>query len=529
MTPPRLLFQDFQNLAFSFSSITTITSNPSWNVDHVLPVYVSFASAAVFLIHALVVSKYTKPIFARLGLVGKDDAVPQGTNEGHIKAHGGHVIFAAEVLTLIGSLVLLHLSLSKVLRLEGAEKEVQSVACIPFAYSALLAFFVVIYPRPTAVSRHISLVLATSWTVYFIRDVVPLMTYTSVPADPPYMLWELIGVLSFTGVLLPLITPHRYIPFDPSDIMPANPSQTASWMSLLLFGYLDSIVWKAYKMPNIPLTDLPPLADSDHSKYLVRAAFPHLDPHAEHDVETKSRRSTKQKKRPRHIFFALVQVFRKDIITITFLLLLNNAATLLSPYGLKKLLEYLENGGKGATVRPWVWIASLFFAPFLGTVVMQQYRMVLARATVQLEAIFTQLVLQHALRIRVLAETKAEPSTSTTTSTAAPSIAGTSTAGSSINDSDSATSPATSPAETAETVSVSAKPETKPAPADPLVEADPGKSLVGRMNNLISSDLQTVGKASEFMQVFFTGPVMVLLTIGFLYTVLGWRYTKFDS
>ncbi|KAF8956143.1 P-loop containing nucleoside triphosphate hydrolase protein [Flammula alnicola] len=519
MVPPRLLVQDFQNLAFSFSSITTITSNPNWNIDHVLPVYVSVASAAVLLIHALVVSKYTKPVFTRLGLVGKGDAIPQGTNEGRIKAHGGRVIFAAEVLTLIGSLVLLYLSLSRVLRLEGAEREVQSVACMPFAYSALLAFFVVIHPRPTVVSHHISLVLATSWTVYFIRNVVPLMTYTSVPEDPPYMLWELIGVLSFTGVLLPLITPHRYVPFDPSDPIPANPSQTASWASLLLFGFLDSIVWKAYKMPNLPLTDLPPLADSDHSKYLVRAAFPHLDPHAEHDVVTKSRRSAKPKKPPRHIFFALAQVFRKDIITVTFLLLLNNAATLLSPYGLKKLLEYLGNGGEGATVKPWVWIASLFFAPFSSTVVMQQYQMVLARATVRLEAIFTQLVLQHALRIRVVAETKDEPSTSTTTSTAAPSIAGTSSAAPSIADSGSATSPS----EMAETVSVPAEPQKKKsAPAGPPAEADAGKSLVGRMNNLISSDLQTVGKASEFMQLFLAGPLMVLLTIGFLYTILGW-------
>jgi len=75
-------------------------------------------------------------------------------------------------------------------------------------------FFVVIYPRPTPVSNHITLVLGTSWTVYFIRDVVPLMTYTRAPADPLDMLWEVIGVLSITGVLLPLITPRRHVPVD---------------------------------------------------------------------------------------------------------------------------------------------------------------------------------------------------------------------------------------------------------------------------------------------------------------------------
>lgn len=320
--------------------------------------------------------------------------------------------------------------------------------------------------------------------------------------------------------------------------MPPNPAQTASWFSLLLFGYLDSIVWRAYKKPNLPLSDLPPLADSDHCKNLARAAFPHLDPHAEHDYLNKSRRPTRQKRPPGRIFFALLRVFRKDVITVTILLLLNNVATLLSPYGLKKLLEYLGNNGEGATVKPWAWIASvflslplfevpssdpsrqLFFAPFASTVIMQQYQMVLARATVQLEAIFTQLILQHALRIRVVAESKTDVSTSTTTSTRVPSVAETSTAAPSVAE----LSPETPPSETADTVSIPAESETKAAPGRPLDEADGGKSLVGRMNNLISSDLQTIGRASEFMQVFLAGPVMILLTIGFLYTVLGWRY-----
>ncbi|KDR82057.1 hypothetical protein GALMADRAFT_240518 [Galerina marginata CBS 339.88] len=514
MGPPRLLVQDFQSPAFSLS---LITSNASGNVDQIIPVYASAASAAILFFYALVVSKYTKSIFVRLGLVGKDDDVPLDTDNGRIGAHGGRVIFTAKVFSLIGSLVLLCLSVLRALRLEDAEREMQWLASVPFAYSALLASFVVLYPRPTAVSYHIPFILVTSWAVYFIRDVVPLMTYTSIPADSPYLLWELIGVLSFTGIVLPLITPHRYVPFDPSDPMPANPSQTASWFSLLLFNYLDAIVWKAYRQPNLPLTDLPPLADSDHSKNLTRAAFPHLDPYAEHDSSTKSRRATQPKRPPRRFFFALLQVFRKDVTTVSILLLLNNIATLLSPYGLKKLLEYLESGGEGATVKPWVWIGSLFLAPFTSTVIMQQYQMVLARATVQLEAIFTQLILQHALRIRVVAESKAEVSTSTSTanSTRPPSVAGTSTAAPSVAGSSSGS-------ETAETVTAPTESETKPVAAGPADQADAGKSLVGRMNNLISSDLQTISKASEFMQVFLAGPLMILLTIGFLYTVLGW-------
>ncbi|KAF8068839.1 P-loop containing nucleoside triphosphate hydrolase protein [Lyophyllum atratum] len=510
MAPPHLLIQDLPNLAFSFSSITSDLSDNPWQNGHALSVYVSLTSAVVLFIHALLVSTYTRPVFARLGLVKKGDSVPQVTNEGRIKAHGGRVIFGAEVVTLIGSLELLRVSLSRALTLENGPSEIilQGTAQ---AYATLLALFIVIYPRPTAVENHVKLVLGTSWIVYFIRDVVPLMTYTSLPADPSHMLWQLIGVLTFVGVLLPLITPHRYVPFDPSDPMPPNPEQTASWSSLLLFGFLDSTVWKAYKTPHLPLTDLPPLADSDHCKNLVRAAFPHLDPYAEDASNAKGNRPRRQRKPPRHIFLAVASVFRKDIITVIILLLLNNVATLLSPYGLKQLLEYMENRGEGATVRPWVWIASLFFAPFISTLVMQQYQMVLARATVHLEAIFTQLILQHALRIRVVADGKSEQPASTTASTAAPSVAG----------SGSASGSTTPSSETAG--AVSAEPDAKPAPPAPAAaETDKGKSLVGRMNNLISSDLQTISKASEFVQVFVAGPIMLALTIAFLYTILGW-------
>lgn len=131
--------------------------------------------------------------------------------------------------------------------------------------------------------------------------------------------------------------------------MPPTPQQTASPLSLLLFGFLDATVWKAYRVPHLPLADLPPLADSDHGKNLVRTAFPILDPYLD-GFARPHRRS---------IFWAVLYVFKKEVGIIILLLLANNLATLLSPYGLKKLLEYMGNGGEGATVKPWVWIASV--------------------------------------------------------------------------------------------------------------------------------------------------------------------------
>lgn len=143
---------------------------------------------------------------------------------------------------------------------------------------------------------------------------------------------------------------------------------------------------------------------------------------------------------------------------------------------------------------------------------MQQYQTLLTHVTVRLEAILTQLILQHALRIRVVAEGTSEApnsrSPTTATSTAAPSISGSSTISSEHDD----------------TASTSTKANPTTIPSSTSGDADAGKSLVGRMNNLISSDMQAIGQAAEFIQVFLAGPLIIFLTIAFLYTILGWRY-----
>ncbi|KAG6872990.1 hypothetical protein C0995_004366 [Termitomyces sp. Mi166 len=465
---PGFRVQDATRLGLLSISNSTVP----WHSEHAIPIYVSIVSAGILFIHFFVASKYLRSAFTRLGWVTK--SVPEfeeTENHGRVVAHGGRVIFGAEVMRFIGSLELLRVSLLRVFAFGGWQNTELAFSSITFTYTSLLALFSVLYHRPTVVSRHISIILATVWIVYFIRDVVPLATYTRSPADPVYLLWELIGVLSFTGVILPLITPRRHVPFDSSDPMPRNPEQTASIFSLTLFSFLDPTVWKAYKAQRTSLSDLPPLADSDRAKHLIRAAFPHLDPLAKPNISKKDTTSPPR----RHIFLAISIVFRKEIILAAFLLLCNITSTLTNPYGLKRLLEYLETKGEGATVKPWVWISSLCLAPFASTLIGQQYQRILARGTVHLEAILTQLILQHALRVRIVAEGKSE--------------------------------------------SVTMEGSGQSAAA-----ADAAKNLMGRMNNLISSDLQAITRGSEFMQVFFFSPFMVLLCVGFLYTILGWRY-----
>lgn len=100
-----------------------------------------------------------------------------------------------------------------------------------------------------------------------------------------------LSVLTFAAVVIPLVIPTQYIPFDPKVCLtlnvppplifrsqnPAaepNPEQTASWFSWFLFLFLDSIIFQASRIPHLPLSEFPPIADYDLSTNLVETSFP---------------------------------------------------------------------------------------------------------------------------------------------------------------------------------------------------------------------------------------------------------------
>lgn len=83
---------------------------------------------------------------------------------------------------------------------------------------------------------------------------------------------------------------------------------------------------------------------------------------------------------------------------------------LISPIALNKLLHHIETGGEGAVYKPWVWIAGLFLAPVLGTFAYQSYIFITTRLLVRAEALLTQLVFEHSLKIRMKSETGNESS-----------------------------------------------------------------------------------------------------------------------
>ena len=57
------------------------------------------------------------------------------------------------------------------------------------------------------------------------------------------------------------------------DIGPI-PEQTCSWASFLIFSFIDSTVYLAYRVPHLAYDQLPSLADYDYTEHLVRRSYP---------------------------------------------------------------------------------------------------------------------------------------------------------------------------------------------------------------------------------------------------------------
>lgn len=190
--------------------------------------------------------------------------------------------------------------------------------------------------------------------------------------------------------------------------------------------------------------------------------------------------------------------------------------------------SYLENG-EDSTIQPWVWILWLFLGPVVGTIGFQWYifltvssvtlhscfRLTLFSKTatlVRTEGIITQLVFEHALRIRVKAQTDSELSSSVP-STAVPTPDTASIAESTVSEDQTVSSTvigAESSTAGSETVrasnsSVSSKGKGKKQTGKDLktpeapVSRSSTDNLVGKLNNLVTSDLSNIVEGRDFM------------------------------
>ncbi|TFY56647.1 hypothetical protein EVJ58_g7510 [Rhodofomes roseus] len=320
-----------------------------------------------------------------------------------------------------------------------------------YLYALVLSLAATLTTSPTSLwATHVNLVLIPTWAVYIYRDVFPLTTFTLSPIDAAEggWLWAKIALLTYVALIVPLIIPRPYTPVDPKHPSKPSPEQTASLLSLLLYSWLDGTIVDAYHAEHLKLDQLPPLADYDDAQFLAEHNFLELSPF-------------QVKNKERHIFWGFVHIFRLDLIVMAHLLIFNTFFQFANPLSIKNLLSYIEDGGEGALVRPWVWVLCLFLGPALETVSISFYYLYSMRLLVRMEAMITQLVFEHSLRMRVKAEAGDGP-----------------------------------------------VPQGKTREGKQKGE---GKNVQGKVNNLITSDLNAIGFGREILAPCSCSPCMCAL------------------
>ncbi|KAH7927390.1 P-loop containing nucleoside triphosphate hydrolase protein [Leucogyrophana mollusca] len=472
------------------------TSTNIWHTSLIIPAYVAGISAIVLLLQ-----------FIRSNLRSRrpDAGVPHpGASKSFVSQHGGSVIYGYKFARFVGCLVFLGLvvaSFELELHPQRASpmKWHQVALCATSAYAALLGLVSVTTPSRWGghASIHLATLLLAIFAVFAYRDLFPLATFTKQPEDihEGWLLWAKITVLTLISIVFPMISPRQYIPFDPANpVAEPHPEQTSSWLSMLTYTWENPTVYLAYRIPHLSYDHLPPLSDQDFSTNLAKKALPHLDPFSGSNR--------------RHLFFGLMKVFRTEYLTLAVLVCFVAAANLASPLGIRYLLLYLETGGEGAIFRPWVWVVWLFLGPFLSTVAFEWYIFIATRALVQTESIIVQLVFNHSLRIRMKAELpddgkKVDEPTDATALDSAQS------------------STLASDTEEGETETIRSSTVTSDSKKDEGPKSR-ASNLVGKLNNLVTTDLSSLNEGRNFLLIGLHIPVQVGLSIWFIYGILGW-------
>ena len=165
------------------------------------------------------------------------------------------------------------------------------------------------------------------------------------------------------------------------------------------------------------------------------------------------------------------------------------------------LIRFIESNGQGASINPWLWILCLFFGPITRSIAFEWYYFTSSKAHVLTEGLLTQLVFEHSLRIRFKAEGSKESGPSTVQS-ASPivtpetqSVEGTTALEGSDTQSDTTanSTKGKTKADSSATKSAAAK--------DKKEEEKKKDNLVGRINTLVTVDLQNIVNANHFLTV----------------------------
>ncbi|KZP10497.1 hypothetical protein FIBSPDRAFT_963101 [Athelia psychrophila] len=443
------------NSSINFSSRSpTLTTTEGMVNSLALPPLLAVASAVLVALHLLFLSEASTPA----------------------------AVFAFDFVQLAGCLALLGISIVVVLK-EGYRDDLY--LSMTFAYAAALALISTLgkSKSKTVASTHLVSLLLATFVVYVYRDVWPLATFTKTPEDASEgpLLWVKISLLGITSVVIPLVKPRLYVPADPLNLASApNAEQTASILSFAFYSFLDPIIYLANQLSHLSYDQLPPLADYDEAHNLANKSFPTLDPLLN--------------RKKRHIFWGLFSFYRYEFAGQALAMVIQVFANISTPIALNELLKYIEDSAEKSVVRPWVWIGVLFLAPTVASLATQWSEFLGTRTLVRTEGIITQLVFEHALRVRMKADSDSGEFTAAPTPETA-SLAG--------EDGGAA-------AKTPDMLAEGKTPESQ------------GSNLTGRISTLVTADLGNITAARKFLTLVVQFPIQIALCIWFVYTLLGW-------
>lgn len=369
---------------------------------------------------------------------------------------------------------------------------------------------------------HVDLLLLLAFSLFAYRDIWPKLTYYLVPTDlDNWVTWTRVGILALAAVVIPLIRPRTYVPVNPLNPTPADkvhPEQTTAPLFLVFYEFMTPLVVKAWGTTALPYDDLHPLADYDHAEHLYNKHIATLDP----------LRRRESGKKPLHLFYGLLYTFRWEFFWSSVLCAGAAVGEMLPAIAINNVLAYLQADGVGAKIKPIVWVSLLFLGksetdcsltlgPLMSTLSINFYIFIMTRCLVRVEAVMTQLLFDHALRLRMKDSIGDEEEEKKPDEAETPLIR--------VEDEDGE-----SAAESTAAGSANGAAKDPEAPAQ-----SPAKSqrLVGKINVLMASDLESVGEGESYGHrrlisgrdlglVFVFIPIQAGLCLYLLFKILSW-------
>ncbi|KAK7025989.1 hypothetical protein VNI00_015819 [Paramarasmius palmivorus] len=364
-----------------------------------------------------------------------------------------------------------------------------------FTYAGLLSILVLVTPRNLSnlSAQHANAILTVSFAIYAYRDLFPLTTFQLTPQDEREgaVVWWKIGILGIVA-LLPLFMPREYKPVNPKKPSTTpHPEQTASLFSLIGFFFVDKILFLASRVSHMSVDQMLPLADYDAAEHLREKSASHVP--AFGGVQRQ------------HIFWSLFRLVRRDYANMVIMLVIHTIGKFTVPVSVNQLLRYLESSNNESFVRPWFWVLMIFVGPNVASLSIEQYMLSALRSLARINSILTQVIFAHALHIRMKAQ--ASPIHKTPT----PSVAALS-EGELHTDQDSVEAEYQEGLQATETQT----------PEIPVQETQKGSSLIGKINNLVTTDVNNILNGPHLPYLVAYVPLQLAFSLMFLYSILGW-------